>query len=81
MGSDFEVWCKLHAQINGDKVFFVPTMPGDASFAIFSPLTDEEQWDFDAIKKTFSEAYSSTQPRDAFCTELQVQIRKEGKTG
>ena len=75
----FEAWAKLYAPSNDDKVLFFPTMLGDAAFAIYSSLPEQEQTDFQMVKSWFSEAYSSKALIDAFRAELQTRIRKDGE--
>ena len=75
----FEAWAELHAPSNDEKVLFFPTMLGEAAFAIYSSLPEQEQSDFQMVKSRFSEAYSSKALIDAFRAELQTRIRKDGE--
>ncbi|MES9880269.1 MAG: zinc finger CCHC domain-containing protein [Sedimenticola sp.] len=76
----FEAWCRVHAPDEKDKLLFLPTVLGNAAFAIYRELdTDTKENDYAAVMAAFTSAYSSPALVEAFRSEMSVRDRKEGE--
>lgn len=72
----FETWGQVYAPRKEDLLLYFPTLLGNSAFAIWRELPQLVKRDYDAVKQSFTTAFSSEAMIDAFRAELTTRIRK-----